>query len=97
MWKLMHDEAISKEDRLLVSEFVLNSPKLTYGPKIKEFEKKWSEWLGVKHSVFVNSGSSANLLIVQAAHDLYGHGNWGAQSCTWATNVAPIKQLQILD
>jgi CDP-6-deoxy-D-xylo-4-hexulose-3-dehydrase len=94
MWKLMHDEAISKEDRELVSEFVLNSPKLTYGPKIKEFEKKWSEWLGVKHSVFVNSGSSANLLIVQAAHDLYGHGNWGAQSCTWATNVAPIMQLQ---
>lgn len=94
MWKLMHDEAISKEDRLLVSEFVLNSPKLTYGPKIKEFEKKWSEWLGVKYSIFVNSGSSANLLIVQAAHDLYGHGNWAAQSCTWATNVAPIMQLQ---
>lgn len=94
MWKLMHDEAISKEDRLLVSEFILNSPKLTYGPKIKEFEKKWSDWLGVKYSVFVNSGSSANLLIVQAAHDLYGHGNWAAQSCTWATNVAPIMQLQ---
>lgn len=94
MWKLMHDDAISVEDRKIVSDFVLSSTKLTHGPKIKEFEKQWSEWLGVKHSVFVNSGSSANLLIVQAAHDLYGQGNWVAQSCTWATNVAPIIQLQ---
>jgi len=94
MWKLMHEDAISKEDRQIISDFILSSPKLTYGAKVKEFEQKWSEWLGVKYSVFVNSGSSANLLIVQAAHDLYGQGNWVAQSCTWATNVAPIIQLQ---
>jgi CDP-4-dehydro-6-deoxyglucose reductase, E1 len=94
MWKLMHEDAISKEDRQIISDFVLSSPKLTYGAKVKEFEQKWSEWLGVKYSIFVNSGSSANLLIVQAAHDLYGQGNWVAQSCTWATNVAPIIQLQ---
>jgi len=94
MWKLMHDEAISVEDKKIMSDFILSSSKLTYGPKIKEFENKWSEWLGCKHSVFVNSGSSANLLIVQAAHDLYGQGNWAAQSCTWSTNIAPIIQLQ---
>lgn len=90
----MNDDAISNEDRNQMSEFVLSSPRLTYGSKVKEFENKWSEWLGVKHSVFVNSGSSANLLIVQATHDLYGQGNWAAQSCTWATNIAPIIQLQ---
>lgn len=94
MWKLMHDDAISIEDKKIISDFILSSPKLTYGPKVKEFEKKWSEWLGCKYSVFVNSGSSANLLIVQAAHDLYGQGNWVAQSCTWSTNIAPIIQLQ---
>jgi CDP-4-dehydro-6-deoxyglucose reductase, E1 len=94
MWKLMHNEAISLEDKKIMCDFILSSPKLTYGPKIKEFEKKWSEWLGCKYSVFVNSGSSANLLIVQAAHDLYGQGNWAAQSCTWSTNIAPIIQLQ---
>lgn len=90
----MHGDAINIEDRELMSHFILTSNKLTYGSKVKEFEKKWSEWLGVKHSVFVNSGSSANLLIVQATHDLYGQGNWAAQACTWATNVAPIIQLQ---
>tara|TARA_B100000700_G_scaffold321841_1_gene421966 strand:- start:209 stop:1387 length:1179 start_codon:yes stop_codon:yes gene_type:complete len=35
---------------------------LTQSKKVLEFEKKWSKWLGVKYSVFVNSGSSANLL-----------------------------------
>ena len=40
-------------------------PRLTNGPKVEEFEKKWSEWLGVKHSVFVNSGSSANYMTMQ--------------------------------
>jgi hypothetical protein len=89
----MHDEAISKEDRLKMAEFVVNTSKLTAGNKVKEFEKQWSEWLGVKHSVFVNSGSSANLILVQAALDLYGSKNWAAQSCTWSTNITPIMQL----
>lgn len=93
MWKLMSDDAITQEERQMLSDFVLNSSKLTQGEKVKEFENAWSEWMGVKHSVFVNSGSSANLLVVQAAHDLYSVGDWTAQSCTWATNIAPIMQL----
>ena len=34
--------------------------------KVREFEQKWSKWLGVKYSIFVNSGSSANLLSIKA-------------------------------
>ena len=41
-------------------------PKLTAGEKVYQFEKKWSKWLGVKYSVFVNSGSSANFLTLAA-------------------------------
>jgi len=92
-WKLMHDDAISENDRKNLADYVINVSKLTAGEKVKEFEKKWSEWLGVKHSVFVNSGSSANLILVQAALDLYGSKNWAAQSCTWSTNITPIMQL----
>lgn len=88
----MHDNAISQEDRNALSDFILSSSKLTNGDKVKEFEQKWSEWLGVKYSVFVNSGSSANLLIVQCAHDLYGKNAWASQSCTWATTISPIIQ-----
>ena len=37
---------------------------LTQSKKVEEFEKKWSKWLGVKYSIFVNSGSSANFISI---------------------------------
>ena len=40
-------------------------PRLTNGPKVEEFEREWSKWLGVKHSIFVNSGTSANYMTMQ--------------------------------
>ena len=46
----------------------------TQSKKVKEFEKLWSKWLGVKYSVFVNSGSSANFLTMLAIKYLYGTG-----------------------
>ncbi|MCP3924069.1 MAG: lipopolysaccharide biosynthesis protein RfbH [Desulfobacterales bacterium] len=39
---------------------------LTYGRYSKEFEKKLSDFLGVKYTFLVNSGSSANLLAFMA-------------------------------
>jgi len=42
-------------------EWLKTNPQLTKGELTKKFEKKWSDWLGVKYSVFMNSGSSANL------------------------------------
>ena len=90
----MSDDAITREQREIMADFILNSPKLTYGERVREFEQKWSEWQGCKYSVYVNSGSSANLLIIDAALTLYGAGGFVAQSCTWATNVAPLLQLK---
>ena len=40
------------------------NPILTQSKKVEEFEKKWSKWLGVKYSTFVNSGASANLISI---------------------------------
>ena len=37
---------------------------LTQSKKVDEFEKKWSKWLQVKYSTFVNSGSSANYISI---------------------------------
>ena len=37
---------------------------LTQSKKVEEFENKWSKWLGVKYSTFVNSGSSANFITI---------------------------------
>ena len=55
---------ILDEDVKMLQEFLINNKKkiFTQSEKVLEFEKKWSKWLGVKYSVFVNSGSSANLI-----------------------------------
>jgi len=44
---------------------------LTQSKKVLEFEKKWSKWLGVKYSIFVNSGSSANYLTMLSLKIIY--------------------------
>jgi len=45
---------------------------LAFGPKCREFEKKFSKQLGKKFGIFVNSGSSANLLMMMAARSKNG-------------------------
>ena len=64
-WPLM-EECITFRDRLKMAAFVLTSSRLTNGPKVREFEEKWSQWLGVKHSLYVSSGSTANTLLVSS-------------------------------
>jgi len=66
--KLNHslmDNNLTKYDMHSVSKLIKKKDIiLTQSKKVKEFEKKWSKWLGVKYSVFVNSGSSANFLTI---------------------------------
>lgn len=56
---------ITELERKAVLE-VLNTPNLSLGPKLEEFEKKLAEYAGVKYAVAVNSGTSALHLIVKA-------------------------------
>ena len=93
MWKLMHDQAVSEEDKKVLSDFILSSNRFTKFKLVDEFEESWSRWQGCKYSVFVNSGSSANLILVDGLKHLFGPGLWVNQAITWATNVAPIIQL----
>jgi CDP-6-deoxy-D-xylo-4-hexulose-3-dehydrase len=94
-WALMKD-TISFSDKLKLIHFILSSNKFTNGPKVVEFEKRWSDWLGVKHSLFVSSGSTANFLLISAIKELYNLQNGDkvlVPACTWVTSVAPIIQL----
>ena len=72
---LMSDN-IDRGDMDCLIEFLQQEPipRLTNGPKVMEFEKAWSEWLGVKHSVFVNSGTAANELTMLALKHLFPEG-----------------------
>ena len=99
-WKLMTDDAITQEERNVLGDFVCNSSRITQGKVVREFEQAWSEWLGCKYSVYVNSGSSANLLITRALSNNRFVTKWVSQSCTWSTAVSPIMQfsnLQLCD
>ena len=67
---------ISREDLDAVVKFLKSSDNLilTQSENVRKFEKEWSRWLGVKYSVLVNSGSSANLLSILAIREMYGLG-----------------------
>ena len=60
------DNNINLDDRNKIIQFVKTNKIYTQSKKVKEFENKWSKWLGVKYSVFVNSGSSSNFLSIKA-------------------------------
>jgi len=93
-WPLMKD-TVTKRDRLRMAKFILTSDRITQGKEVRKFEEQWSEWLGVKHSLFVSSGSTANLLLVSAWKELYeipDEAKVIVPACTWVTNVAPIIQ-----
>ena len=81
---------ITKNDKKVLSKFILNNDVFTQSSKVKEFEKLWSEWLGVKYSVFVNSGSSANFLTLTAIKILYGKGEVIVPPLTWNSDIVSV-------
>jgi CDP-6-deoxy-D-xylo-4-hexulose-3-dehydrase len=91
---LLMENNITKKDVDSVINF-LRKNKLrifTQSQKVHKFEKSWSKWLGVKYSVFVNSGSSANLLTLQAVKILYGTGEVIVPPLTWISDIASVIQ-----
>ena len=68
-WQLMSNNILQEDKKALIN-FIKSTNKFTNGIKVKEFEKKWSKWLGVKYSTFVNSGSSANLISIHVLKEL---------------------------
>jgi len=68
-WPLMNNN-INHLDKKALIKFINSTDKFTNGIKVKNFEKKWSKWLGVKYSTFVNSGSSANLISLKILKEI---------------------------
>jgi CDP-6-deoxy-D-xylo-4-hexulose-3-dehydrase len=94
-WPLMKN-TLSFIDRVKLAKFILTSDKFTQGKKVEEFEKKWSEWLGCKHSLYVTSGSTANFLLIAAIIEKFNLKKGDKvllPACTWVTNINPIFQL----
>ena len=85
---------ISEQDISAVFTFLKKNKKriFTQSEKVSQFEKSWSRWLGVKYSIFVNSGSSANLLTLLAVKILYGKGEIILPTLTWISDIASAIQ-----
>lgn len=91
--KLMNNN-FTNSDISAVKKFLKNKDViLTQAKKVEEFEKKWSKWLGVKYSTFVNSGSSANyisLAILKALNKKNKKNEIIVPSLTWVSDVNSI-------
>ena len=61
---LSNPDITKKEIDAVVS--VLKTPNLSLGPKLPEFEEKFADYIGTKHAVAVNSGTSGLHLCVRA-------------------------------
>jgi CDP-6-deoxy-D-xylo-4-hexulose-3-dehydrase len=92
--KLVKDTIDFNDIKKLISWLETN-PRLTKGDLTLEFEKKWSEWLGVKYSVFVNSGSSANLAGIYSfiLSQRMKNNKIVVPAVSWVTTVTPAIQL----
>jgi CDP-6-deoxy-D-xylo-4-hexulose-3-dehydrase len=86
------DDNITRDDVNSVIDFLSQDqiPKLTNGPKVVEFEKQWSDWAGVKHSLLVNSGASANELTMLALKYMYGDGEVIVPPLTWISDISSV-------
>jgi CDP-6-deoxy-D-xylo-4-hexulose-3-dehydrase len=91
-WPLINDN-VTQQDRKILSDFILSGERLTNGPRVKEFEQVWSDWLGVKHTVMVNSGASANYISIAMVKELVGTGEVIVPPIGWVSDLSSVVQL----
>lgn len=89
-WPLMCNNILPSDLEAVVEFLTSGVPVLTQSHQVKRFEEEWSEWLGVKYSVFVNSGSSANLLTMAVLKETRGVGEVVVPTLTWVSDIASV-------
>lgn len=93
-YKLAED-TIDEDDLKDLIDWLETNPWLTQNELVREFEETWADWLGTEHATFVNSGSSANLLMYYALEcsDRLKNDKVVVPAVSWSTTVAPAIQL----
>jgi CDP-6-deoxy-D-xylo-4-hexulose-3-dehydrase len=84
----------NKEAQALLETFL--SGNLSQGKKVIEFEKNFAKVIGAKYAIATNSGSSANLISLQALKTIYNikkNDEVILPACTFATVPMPVLQL----
>lgn len=90
---LMRNNILREDLDAVIQHLMQNDPILTNGVHVRAFEDEWSQWLGVKHSVFVNSGASANLLTMTALKIRHPEGGEViVPPLGWVSDIAAVLQ-----
>ena len=94
---LMDNNITDKDIKNVISFLKKNKKKIfTQSNQVNKFEKEWSKWLGCKYSVFVNSGSSANLLSMLCLKILFKKKfEVIVPTLTWISDIASVIQNNI--
>ncbi len=88
------ENTITQEELLALSNWIPTTPQLTKGPLVVEFEKKFAAYVGTKHCVMVNSGSSANLLMAYSLleGEYLKNKKVVVPAISWITTLSPFMQ-----
>ncbi len=89
-WPLMKNNIEREDLDGLIKYLQQDDPILTQSKQVEAFEQEWSSWLGVRFSVFVNSGSSANLLTLAALREEVGTGEIIVPTLTWVSDITSV-------
>lgn len=89
MWQLAED-TLSPHDFDALADWLRTHPHVTQGEQVGAFERAWSDWLGVDHSIMVTSGTAANFaLLAVVGRRMKRSPRVGVSAVTWPTNVTP--------
>lgn len=94
IWKLQENIIDPPQIDILIN-FIKTTERYTQFTEVRKFEIAWSKWQGCRYSVFVNSGSSANLLMLDVLRELY---KWQVRDevivpvITWPTDISAVLQ-----
>ncbi len=83
------------EDEIAAVNACLRSGEYTQGALVEQFEQAIARWNGSHYGIMVNSGSSANLLMVDLLRKKYGLQDGDevlVPAVTWTTTIYPILQ-----
>ena len=89
------EQTIDEDDLQDLIAWLKTNPWLTQGELVRKFERQWAKWLCVKYATFVNSGSSANLLMYDSLllSETLPNKKIVLPAVGWSTSVAPAIQL----
>lgn len=97
MIKLIKSSFVNEEQtKKQLCDFIIDTDILSMNKECEKFEQAFAKWHNRKYAILFNSGSSANLALLQAIKNL----NWlrindkvGFSALTWATNIMPLRQM----